>query len=285
MKGFRILIIAMLLLSFSSQSVFAANQIKVGASVESAYQSQGNCAHGDRVTNVYVDNFINEITYDPLFGDPVATKLFKWQDNDAWEEDLLHSGMYGISYDNVDDVDFMVFSGHGYSQGLHGVPYNSCHYYTLNSSSNFHPSGDEGERDGQANADSYEIWWGYDSDGVNPITKWVTTYSCNFLNTSGSYWSSIMQGVHLVMGFGSVMYIIGDEGKMYGKKLREGAEIKTAFFDSAMQYQPQNSTPTVVRVLGAAISEHDKITQYSTKPSAIEGSDTYYYWTITVQPN
>ena len=265
--------------------MFAANQIQVGASVESAYQSQGNCAHGDRVTNLYVDRFIDEITYDPWFGDPVATKLFKWQDNDAWEWDLLHSGMYNILYNNVDDVDFMVFSGHGFNQGFHGVPYNSCHYYTLNSGSNFHQSGDTGESDNQANADSYEIWWGYDYNGVTPITKWVTTYSCNFLNTSGDYWATIMQGVHLVMGYGSVMYIVADEGKMYGKKLREGTEIKTAFFDSAMQYQPQNSTPTKVMVLGAAISEHDKITAYSIKPSPIGGSDTYYCWTITVQPN
>ncbi|MHB8062971.1 MAG: DUF6345 domain-containing protein [Ruminiclostridium sp.] len=279
--------LALVLTTFSSTTnVYAANLIKVGASVESKYSSVGNCSHGDRVTDLYADRFISEITYDPIFSDPVAEKLFKWQDADAWELDMLHSGIYGISYDNVDDVDFMVFAGHGFYNN-HGVPYNSMHYFTMNSSTDFHPdNGDQGHAEDIANADSQEVWWGYDVYDVNPITKWVTTYSCNFLNTSGNGWNSIMQGVHLVMGFGSVMYIVADEGKTYGKKLREGTEIKTAFFDTAKQYQPQNSTPTIVRVLGAGISEHDTLTNYSEKPKPIgDANESYYYWTTTVQPN
>lgn len=197
---------------------------------------------------------------------------------------MLHSGKNNISYDNVDDVDFMVFAGHGFVDGYHGVPYNSLHYFTLNSSTNLHPSGESGEAEDYANADSYEILWGYDGDGVTPITKWVTTYNCNFLNTSGDYWTSIMQGVHLVMGFGSVMYVVADEGKTYGKKIREGEQIKTAFFDSARQYQPLNSDPVTVRVLGADISRSDTITNYSSKPQPIGSGEQYYYWTITVQP-
>ncbi len=270
----------------SNTSVYATDLIKVGASVESKYATVGTCSHGNRVTDLYADRFISEITYDPIFGDPVAEKLFKWQDADAWELDMLHSGMNNIGYANVDDVDFMVFAGHGFYDGYHGVPYNSMHYFTLNSSTDFHPdNGDAGHALDAANADSHEVWWGYDGYNVNPITKWVTTYSCNFLNTDGDEWATIMQGVHLVMGFGSVMYIVADEGKTYGKKLREGTEVMTAFFDAARQYQPLNSTPTTVRVLGAAISEHDTITSYSEKPEPIGSADEdYYYWTITVQP-
>ncbi len=267
-------------------NVDAANLIQVGASVESKYSSLGNCSHGDRVTDLYADRLFSEITYDPILGDPVAEKLFKYQDAGAWEMDMLHSAIYGVPYLNVDDVDFMFFAGHGFYDGYHGVPYNSMHYFTLDSSTDFHPdNGDAGHAEDAANADSYEVYWGYDIQDYKPLTKWVTTYNCNFLNTSGDYWSSIMQGVHLVMGFGSVMYIVADEGKTYGKKLREGAEIKTAFFDAAKQYQPLNSTPTTVRVLGAAISEHDTLTNYSEKPAPI-GSDNedYYYWTVTVQP-
>lgn len=133
----------------------------------------------------------------------------------------------------------------------------------------------------EANVNSYEVWWG---DGTDTKTKWVTTYSCNFLNNSGDYWSSIMQGVHLVMGFGSVMYIVSDEGDYYGDKLREGAKVKDAFFEGNRLYQPTNSTPTICRVLGADISKDDTISSYSRKPAPIGGNDTYYYWTITVQP-
>lgn len=106
-----------------------------GASAESAYQTQGNCLHADRVAGIYVTKFLDAITYDPWFGDPVATKSFNWHNEWAWESDLLPGG-------GVDTVDFMVFSGHGYGQGLHNVPYNSLHYYTLNSSTNFHPYGE-----------------------------------------------------------------------------------------------------------------------------------------------
>lgn len=80
-----------------------------------------------------------------IFGNPVAEKLFKWQDENAWETDMLHSGMNNISYNNVDDVDFMFFAGHGFYDGYHGVPYNSMHYFTLNSSSNFHPDNGAGK--------------------------------------------------------------------------------------------------------------------------------------------
>lgn len=192
--------------------------------------------------------------------------------------------MTGVTWLTVDDVDLMVFAGHGFYAGYHGVPYNSLHYYTLNSSTSFHPNSEAGHADNQANANSDEIWWGYNYNGVTSKTKWVVTYSCNMLWSGGSGWAGIMQGVHMVCGFASVMYIVADEGTVFGQKLYQGNTVMSSFFDAAFLYQPLNSTPTTVRVLTADISQNDKINSYSVKPLPIGGIDTYSYWDMVVQP-
>ncbi|GMX62936.1 hypothetical protein Elgi_27430 [Paenibacillus elgii] len=280
----KLLISSVLTAVLSISSVNAAT-IDLGATNPAGYQKYGNCAHEDRYSGaVYTDKFINGF-FDPVLNYWYANKKFLYRDNNSWETDLLHSGMYKIGYDNVDSVDFMVFTGHGYGPGGHGVTYNSNHFYTMNSSSLFHPSGDEGEREDNANADSNEIWWGYEGYNVSPKTKWVSTYSCNFLNDSNPKWASIMQGVHMVTGFGNVMYMYSDEGTYYSTQLRQNAKIKDAFFNAARAYQIHSADPVIARVLAADISKDDTIQNYSRKPAPIGGSDEYYYWSLTVQPS
>lgn len=61
-------IVTCMLLS-SSVNVFATGLIKVGASVQAHGTTEGNCMHGDRVTDLYANRFIDEITYNPILGD------------------------------------------------------------------------------------------------------------------------------------------------------------------------------------------------------------------------
>ncbi|MCI8825705.1 MAG: hypothetical protein HFH63_07485 [Lachnospiraceae bacterium] len=60
------------------------------------------------------------------------------------------------SNDSIDDVNFMIFSGHGYKKGK-ACSYNTLHYYNLNSFTDFHPSSNEGMLD--ANLTTKEAEW------------------------------------------------------------------------------------------------------------------------------
>jgi hypothetical protein len=92
-----------------------------------------------------------------------------------------------------------------------------------------------------------------------------------------------MGGVHLVLGYGSVMYLDSAQGGYYGDDVGLGISIKDAFFNSNMGFQPQNSTPVLCRVLGATASERDNIRYYSANPQPIQYSaSSYSNWDITV---
>lgn len=255
-----------------------ASTLEVGGSSNEEYQATGNCAHGDRGScEILVDKFIDEITYVPLFGNAVATKLFQYEDNNAWSQDMLDGS---FSNDSIDDVDFMIFSGHGYGKGLHGIANNSLHYYTLNSTTNYHASGDSGEIANAANVTTVEADWG--KSGTD--TKWVATFSCNFVNTSDSSYNTMMQGIHIYMGFGSVMWVDSREGALFGKELRNGNNIIDSFLDGVSKYQSGKCTnPVIAKTIYADISRNDTILNYSAKPSSIQsGTTTYYSITRTV---
>ncbi|MEQ8197203.1 MAG: DUF6345 domain-containing protein [Clostridiaceae bacterium] len=258
--------LAFFLIFSTSTNAFAV--ITTGGSGVSHYHAYGNCSHEDVVGIQAVANCLNELT---RVGGYNIYQKFSYYDEHAWEADFLTA-----SYNNVDDVDFAVFAGHGYVVGRHdGVYYNSLHFYTLNSNTNFHTS----EGDDYSNADSQEIWW-----GLNGVTKWVATFSCNLLNSSGPKWTSIMGGVHQVLGYASTMYLDSRQTSYFASQIGYGTySIKQGFFDSNAIYQPNTgSTPTVARVLAANISANDTLRSYSRKPAKIQdGTDTYNYWTIS----
>ena len=262
-------IITFSLFFLNTMTAFAA--ITIGATSPGDYNNYP-CGMGERtVGNVLCDKFITVITSKPTFGDPFANKSFNWQKTLSWENDLTAG---------ADSVDFMLFSGHGFKVGNEGVSYNSSHFYTKNSSTSFHEQNQHS--DGESNADTCEIYWGYGS----AITKWVALFSCNFLNTSDTLWNSVMWGAHQVLGFGSVMYIHSGQGTRFAQYLFNGKEVRQAFLDSCKEFQPYNDTPTICTVLFANRSDHDTIMSFSDKPPSIfSGEEQYYYQNITVQPN
>ncbi|GEM_PF-2586618 len=260
-------------------SVHAANMVTVGGSVVAKYKGfSTNCPLKDLYTNIYADKFFTEITYDPLFGDPIAQKKFYFLNEDAWENDLKNNQ----TYDNVDDVDFMFFTGHGYRASYGYTTYNSAHYPNTNSST---PHGYKNEGADASKFLSTEATWGT-SNGSATSTKWVTMHTCNFLNNItdktlqwGKFSYNIMGGIHMICGFATQMYVDSDEGWYYGKKLREGGKIKWTFYDGAAQYQPQNSQDVAARVLCAKISNDDTLTSYSVRPLPYSQApaNSYFY--------
>jgi len=258
-------LLSLILVLSVSTPAFALTAGGVGVS---AYKSMGHCSHDNRAGAQLVSNFLSSVQ---SFSSGKVTSSFGYYDQHAWESDLLTA-----SYTNIDDVDLAVFSGHGFViNGYDGAVHNSLHLFTLNSTTNFHTI----ENQNSANADVQEIWWG--ANGAQ--TKWVTTFSCNLLNSSDPKWNSIMGGVHLVLGFGRVMYLDSAQGTVYGDDLGLGTSFKDAFFNTNMSFQPKNDTPTLCRVLGAIASQYDNINYYSGTPSTIQSSpQSYSYWDVTV---
>lgn len=267
LKSLLIGLLSATMICLESTNAFAG--ITVGGDGVDKYSSLGHCAHGDRLGDELVLNFLNNMVNG---SGGLITKKFQYFDEHAWQQDMLPA-----SWTNFDDVDFAIFSGHGFSVGLHtGINYNTLHLFTLNSTTNFHTN----EADEAANVTTQSLWW-----GNNANTKWVATFSCNLLNTSDPKWNSIMGGVHSVCGYGNVMYLDPRLGSAYATNLVIGQSIKDAFFNANMVYEPENNTPTICRVLTADISANDTVNSYSRKPDPIQNNtDTYSYWDLTVQP-
>ncbi|TCP55935.1 hypothetical protein EV586_103594 [Tumebacillus sp. BK434] len=220
-----------------------------GYSGQSAYTRTGSCAYGDRAGGEYVQKL-----HDGMVGNNLASAGTVYRDNLAWDLDLTSSF--------ADSKQFFAFGGHGLAAGAFSNGKGAgSHFYTANSSTTFHTS----ETQESSNAQWDEIRWGDDS------MRWATMYQCNFLRNFGNtayetkIWN-MFQGLHLMMGFSSIMYLDSAEGGRYAARMGAGWTIKDSFFDAAAYYQPQlpygDSDPT-----GSVIA---RVKGYSTK-----GSDNY----------
>ena len=183
-------IIVMTIVIINMNNSSYAYTISVGASSNGKYQENGNCFLDDRDSaTIFASVFIQTLTkkFDGT-GEIPATKKFLYSNNAAWENDLNA----GVGYTNIDDVDFMIYVGHGLVKGttyrpLDGSSFvrntNALHYYTNNGDS-FAQSSLGGETLGSSNLTTIEASkWA--RNGTK--TKWVAIFSCNFLNTKDKY--------------------------------------------------------------------------------------------------
>lgn len=243
--------------------------ITVGGSAPGKYQENGNCSYGDRNSAViFVEEFMDEITYDPWFGSPVANKKFLYKNDWAWEVDMKPGAQ---SNDSIDDVNFMIYCGHGLAKGKHGLSNNSLHYYTCNSSTSFHNSSTESI--GSSNLTTAEARWGK----AGTQTRWVALFTCNFLNSNDSQWCMMMQGIRVCMGFGTTMWIDSREGEMFGEDLYDGEKIIDAFLDGASTYQSGKITGGVeAKAIYTSATRNDTIESSTARQTPIGGDTTYY---------
>lgn len=134
-------------------------------------------------------------------------------------------------------------------------------------------------------------------DEVNfkDYAKWAVFYSCNWLTNDGDntvqtkIYNKFNDGLHLMLGFASRMYLDSREGTVFGDYLRDYYSIKQAFFNSSQSFQPQlpKSSGTngnvYARVMGAKISEDDYFDRYSnTPPSYSSSPNSYKTWTLVI---
>ncbi len=126
-KKICILLVSILVL-IKKNNGYAA--ITVGGSSQGAYQSIGSCQQKDRTCTILTSKFID---YLKAYAGSYVSVKFNYKDSSAWEQDMK-PGTW--SNDSIDDVNFMIFSGHGYKKGK-VCSYNTLHYYNLNSFTDF----------------------------------------------------------------------------------------------------------------------------------------------------
>jgi len=249
-----------------------------GYSGQSAYQRTGSCAYGDRAGGEYV-----QALHDGMVGNNLADTGTVYRDNQSWSSDLTGSF--------ADSKQFFAFAGHGLDANAIGNGKGAAsHFYTLNSSTQFHSS----HSDDAANAQWDEIRWG--SNGL----RWATMYQCNFLRNLGSTANdtkilNMFKGMRLMMGFASIMYLDSREGGRYAARIGAGWTLKDSFFDAAAYYQPAlkygETNPTgkvIARVVGPTSLGGDKWDSSTGAGLSFNGSNasSFTTWTkeITINP-
>lgn len=269
MKNFKMFLIFLLLFELFIFSAYKPSVLGFGGLTLYSgfdgidkYQSIGGCDFGDRYGVEYVKNLNSAL------GSGIFINSFLYADEYAWESDLTGT--------NANSVDFFAFAGHGVSAKFLGGNA-AAHFFTQNSSSPpYHPS----HYADAVNADWSEISWG----GSGNRLKWVTMYCCNFLTNFGdqTYYNNlkhIFNGVHLVMGFASEMWLDSNEGTKYGQLIAQENSFKYAFFTAAYEYQYGHLIDTIARVMGANISKDDKWDSYSSDPDPfLQHPEEYSYW-------
>ena len=259
-----VVIIILFLLIILPSHVFSAT-LYSGFDGVNSYRTIGGCDFGDRHGIEYVNNLSNALGSS-------FTRLFSQEDKNAWESDLTGSA--------ANSVDFFAFAGHGVSAKFLGNGNAAAHFFTQNSSSPpYHPS----HWTDACNADWSEISWG-SHGGSDYRLKWATMYCCHFLQNYGNqtYYNNlkhIFNGVHLVMGFASEMWLDPNEGTKYGRLIAQGNSFKYAFFTAAYEYQNGHLDNTIARVMGAINSKDDTYSSYSADPDPfLQHPEEYSYW-------
>ena len=206
-----------------------------GMSIQNAYTN--NCEmkeSGNYVSfGVYADNLKEQLQKG-------MNLKFDYRGVNSWSTDFKNKSLPSSThtYTNMDDVDLMIYTGHGYAknrnkdEGL--FQYNSLHFGTTDST-NAHPLG-QGTIASANFTTQDALYMGYG----NAITKWMIAYTCNFLNTAQgdpNVLNMLDNGGRLILGAASKSYIVGEEGYWLGLYLLQGMTFKDAYFQAAQKAQ------------------------------------------------
>ena len=136
-------------------------------------------------------------------------------------------------YINIDDVDLMIYTGHGYAKNRNeeeGIfTSNSLHFGRT----------DTGKEHSWGNGTASSVNFTTEDAkyfGYNAKTKWLVAYTCNFLNTAQgdtNVTKMLDRGGRLILGLGTKAYISPNEGEDFGKYLNAGVTFREAFYKAA----------------------------------------------------
>jgi len=185
---------------------------------------------------------------------------FGFANNSVWETDFKVEGLGGADYLYADNVDLMLFSGHGSSNGFY--------FGTWNDDPQLHWT---------------EAQWG-DQD-----LEWIIIDACCVLNNAdNNVWNRwgwpVFKGLHYILGYSSTTYDVNTRGRDFIKyATMYGYSVRNAWYWSTV-ISEDGTTAAYLRADDATIptdTYNDHLWGFGyTSPDPVHPTTLYYsYWT------
>lgn len=246
--------------------------IYVGLS--SVNYENNTCAYGERGSATYANAFMTGLN--STTGSNSKSKLFDRRELNATKSDFLSE----TSSTNINNVDFMVFIGHGFNNKLH---------FIKGPDGTLHSSDKDNHNISSLNFSHTEAEFG----SGTARTKWGFAFTCNFLTTTSdnSTYSTtltdlykMMEGAHIVLGAGSQLYLNKYMIEAFGENLSSGQSIIDAYFNTAeiqAEYSPITQKYKVIYALRAI---DDTIYNYATGVKGYSEGETFKSKSQIIEP-
>lgn len=130
-----------------------------------------------------------------MLGNPNWSSKFVYGNSDVWEKDFKSISKGGNDYRLADDVDLLIYTGHGVRPNSHG----SSDYALIMNNKN----------------DSYYANQGDMSLGDRDL-EWFITFTCNFTNGTMDQIGRLASGVHQICGYRTDMTVTSNAGERFG---------------------------------------------------------------------
>lgn len=181
---------------------------------------------------------------------------YDWEDMNVWEKDFKSSTESGNDYRLTDDVDLVAFCGHGLADLTKG------------------PVMTDVDHDGAYVVRDTVLWGDRD-------LEWALMFTCNFLTPHIDDIGSMMNGVHMICGYRTVMWVTANGGEKFAARAIAGYSVKDSWNYYASQTQPalQNQDVKVAKMYHTS-TESDKLWGYGTvasDPTPFDTSSSGYY--------
>jgi hypothetical protein len=185
-----------------------------------------------------------------------------WYNNAVWEKDFRSAHLSGNDNNLSDNVDLFAYCGHG--------------------KINWDPLLNDTTHDSYK-VDNRKIRWG-DVD-----LEWALMYTCNFLNrgiTGSNGTGQMMNGIHMICGYGTVMWATNNGGTKFADFIRAGRSVHYSWFNLQQFTQMPNQKQTVIaRILTHNTTYNDRLWGYGSvaydPPSYYSQPQSYYYLSQT----
>lgn len=123
----------------------------------------------------------------------------------------------------ADNVDLMIYSGHGLLPNKHG---SDDYAFAL-------------DYDGKKQyAKQGQMYLG------NKDLEWLVTFTCNLCNGGLKKVGRLAKGIHAVCGYSTRVLLVPTMGKTFAGKLKNGVSVKEAFLSTAKETQPWKDSVT-----------------------------------------
>jgi hypothetical protein len=235
--------------------------LSIAAPMRSFADCTGRCAGWEAVEEYNGTNpdlpktVVEAVKFEQAIDDHSATWItdFSWSDDNAWERDFKESAQSGTDKLWVDDVDLVLFAGHGNSSGI---------FFGVN------------QGDLQAH-------WNESTLGDKDL-EWLILDACQVLKNDASKWNRwgwpVFEGLHYILGYSTNTFDKDSRGEDFIKyAMQYGWRVKSAWIKATILSE-SGTTAAYMRADSATSNTYeDHLWGFGFTSSDPDNPDTLYY--------